>query len=72
MDPFIQVIHSGNGTKYQTKVIEDGGSKPVWNEMLEIPIEGKEDELEIKCLDKNVLKDECVAAVTLKASQLVS
>jgi hypothetical protein len=32
MDPFVQIMYLNN--KYETKVREDGGKSPVWNEIL--------------------------------------
>ena len=36
MDPFCRLEHRGK--KYKTKVIDEGGKNPKWNETFEVPI----------------------------------
>jgi len=41
MDPFIEIVYKGK--KYKTTTIQEGGKNPVWNQLLEIPIESLSD-----------------------------
>jgi Ca2+-dependent lipid-binding protein len=51
MDPFIEIVYKGK--KYKTTTIQEGGKNPVWNQILEIPIESLSDELTIFCYDED-------------------
>ena len=41
MDPYVVILYKDK--KYKTKVIQEGGKKPVWNEQFEIPIVSLQD-----------------------------
>ena len=67
MDPFIVVEYADK--KYKTKVIRDGGKKPVWNECLEIPISDG-NILKITCYDEDLIMDDFLAQHSYKIEEL--
>lgn len=59
MDPFVEIEY--NEKQYKTKVHEDGGKNPVWNESFDIPIQSMSDYLRITCYDEDALSNDMVA-----------
>ena len=52
MDPFLEFEYRGK--TFQSKVHEDGGKTPVWNEKVSIPLTGgnpEHDSIIIRCFD---------------------
>ena len=47
MDPYIVVKNCTSLKEYRTKVIDEGGMHPVWDQNLEIQIETMQDVLRI-------------------------
>ena len=70
MDPYVLI--KLNGKEYKTKVIDDGGQQPVWNEELEIPFNTFEDSVHIACFDEDLIKDSCVGEEDFKVSDLIN
>jgi Ca2+-dependent lipid-binding protein len=69
MDPFVMVTY--NSQKFRTKVLEDAGKKPKWEETLEIPIESlEEDRIKITCYDEDVMMDDFVGEEEFSVSDL--
>ena len=59
MDPFVEIEYKGK--QYKTKVNEDGGKNPQWNESFDIPIVSMSDTLKITCFDEDALSNDVVA-----------
>jgi len=59
MDPFTTILH--RDVKYKTKVLEDAGFHPKWNEIIEISnIESLDDNLVITVYDEDFMTDDFV------------
>ena len=75
MDPFIQIKFQ-NGHTIKSKVVQDGGMKPVWNQTLEIPIPqnvlDKGEKLCITCFDEDLIMDSFVGQESLTLSDFLS
>ena len=63
MDPFIEILY--NGKTYRTKVDNEGGKEPVWNDVFEIPIYLSEKQCTIKCIDEDLFSNDNVGEVQL-------
>lgn len=68
MDPFVGVEYQGNEAR--TKVLTDAGRHPQWDETLTIIINSPEDEITITCYDEDMMLNDIVGTVTLKAKSL--
>jgi Ca2+-dependent lipid-binding protein len=68
MDPYLNILHDGH--TYKTKVIKKGGKTPVWNETFDIPIDGLNDKIKIKCYDEDLIMDDFVGEGEYSASTL--
>ena len=68
MDPFIRVLHKGQ--TYQTKVLDEAGTSPVWNEVFSLELESPDDFILIQCLDEDIVIDDFIGEATFTASQL--
>ena len=58
MDPFVLIEYRKQ--KFKTKVIDEGGLNPKWNETFMIPIFSVEDLLTITCKDQDLIIDDFV------------
>lgn len=63
MDPFIQINYGK--LKLKTKVLDEAGKKPIWNEDFEIKIEDLEDEITLTCYDEDVAVNDLVGDVKI-------
>ncbi|TNV82543.1 hypothetical protein FGO68_gene12267 [Halteria grandinella] len=71
MDPFVQ-IKLGGGQTFKTKVHQDAGRFPVWNETVEIPLKSVEnDQIKLILYDEDYIMDSYVGADTFSIAQLV-
>lgn len=68
MDPFI--IMKYGKTKYKTKVLEEAGVNPVWNQEFLIPIESEQDTLNIFCYDEDFIIDDFIGLSTIKFQEI--
>ncbi|TNV81761.1 hypothetical protein FGO68_gene14942 [Halteria grandinella] len=68
MDPFIRIIHKGN--RYQTKVHDEAGKNPEWNETFNINLENFDDPFQLTCYDEDVLSDDFIGEASFRANQL--
>jgi Ca2+-dependent lipid-binding protein len=69
MDPFVEIKYLNN--KYRTRVHDDGGKNPMWNETLEIPIESIKDELALSCLDQDAFSADLIGETTIPLKSLI-
>ena len=58
MDPFVEIEYKNK--KYRTKVKEEGGKTPVWNQTLEIPLESLLDTIKFACYDQDSLTNDLI------------
>jgi hypothetical protein len=58
MDPFVEMITS-DGMKYRTRVLEDAGKRPIWNQLLEIPTRINE-QVKVTVYDEDIMMDDFV------------
>ena len=63
MDPFVLI--SSNGVDYKTKVKDDAGKNPVWNETFEVPIGSMMDSLEIFCYDEDLTNNKLIGETSI-------
>lgn len=70
MDPFVQIVVQPDGKEYRTKVLDDGGKNPKWNEIIEIPITNSPDEVTFKitCFDEDIMMNDFVGQQVFSAS----
>ena len=70
MDPFVEVI-SKKGVKIKTKVIDEGGKHPVWNQTLEVPIDSIDENVEVRCYDEDVMMDDFVGSTSFPVRDML-
>jgi Ca2+-dependent lipid-binding protein len=58
MDPFVEIEYKNK--KYRTRVKEEGGKLPVWNQTLEIPLESLLDEIKVCCYDQDSFTNDLI------------
>ena len=58
MDPFVEIEYKNK--KYRTRVKEEGGKLPVWNQTLEIPLESLLDEIKVACYDQDSFTNDLI------------
>ena len=68
MDPFVEIDY--NEKQYKTKVHEDGGKNPEWNESFDLPIQSMTDYIKITCFDEDALSNDLVATKSFKIEDL--
>lgn len=54
MSPYCKVAY--NGEEKHTRVIDEGGKNPVWNDKMYFPLNHKAEEVRISVWDKETLK----------------
>jgi Ca2+-dependent lipid-binding protein len=69
MDPFVVIDYDGK--KYKTKVLDDAGKNPIWNQTIEVPIKSIKDNLKFTCYDEDFIMDSCVGEAVFKVTELV-
>lgn len=69
MDPFVELSHKG--VKYKTRVIKEGGRKPIWNEIICIPLDTMSDEILVRCFDEDILMDDFVGEEKFEAFEFL-
>ena len=52
MDPFVLIEYSGQ--KYHTKTLQESDTRPVWNQLFDIPVFNKDQKLLIQCQEEDV------------------
>lgn len=72
MDPFVVLTAPLSGTKVRTRVIDEGGRHPVWNETFTLPVNSQEDVILVKCFDEDVIMDDFVGEGTFTVEHLVN
>lgn len=70
MDPFI-ILKYGK-RKYKTQVIQEGGTRPIWNQEFIIQIENEKDTLNMYCYDEDFIIDDFIGLTTMKFDELDS
>ena len=68
MDPYVVVEYRGE--QWKTPIKESAGKTPVWNHTFHINIKYIGDDLSLKCMDKDVMKDDTVGTCMFKASSV--
>jgi Ca2+-dependent lipid-binding protein len=68
MDPYVDLHYRGE--EYRTKVAEDQGKHPIWNQTFELMVHSMEDEIRFTVKDSDIGKDDYIAGVFMKISQL--
>lgn len=65
-DPYIKITYMG--TPYKTRVHENGGKEPVWNQEFTFRIGSPSDDILIECKDDDVVGAKMIGRSTVKAS----
>ena len=68
-DPYIKITYMG--TPYKTRVHENGGKNPVWNQEFTFRIGSPSDDILIECKDDDVVGAKMIGRSTIKASAFV-
>ena len=63
MDPYTVIKHLGK--EYRTKTLKNKGKHPDWNEKFVLPINSVNDAIELRVMDKDVVKDDEVGRCVL-------
>ena len=66
MDPFCQVEYRQQ--KFKTKVKQNAGKTPVWNETFTVDVKYIGDDFYVKVFDEDVTENEAIGATMLKMS----
>ena len=70
MDPFCEIKYSGK--KYRTKVKEEAGKKPKWNEEFQFKITDISSQFTITVFDEDMTTNDLVGDVVISAKKLLS
>jgi Ca2+-dependent lipid-binding protein len=70
MDPFVKL--EIRGKSYCTKVADEGGKRPVWNETMSIPIVAMDDEIKVSCIDEDLIINDHIGDTKVPVSRLCS
>lgn len=68
MDPF--VIISNQGCDHKTKVQNNAGKYPVWNETFELPVGSMMDQIDVFCYDEDMTKNNLIGETSVQLSDL--
>jgi Ca2+-dependent lipid-binding protein len=68
MDPFVQITTS-DGVKYRTRVLQDAGKAPKWNQLLEIPTRIT-DQVKVTVYDEDIMMDDFVGECMLSVEEV--
>ncbi len=68
MDPYVKFVYMG--TRYKTRIVEDGGQNPTWNQSFDISITSLSDEIQFEVKDDEVCGARLIGTLTIKASAL--
>ena len=64
MDPFM-ILKYGK-KKFKTKVLDEAGVNPVWNQEFVFPISSVQDTINIFCYDEDFIIDDFIGLTTMK------
>jgi len=67
-DPYVKITYMG--TPYKTKVHQNGGKNPVWNQAFEIRIGSINDDMLVEVKDDDVVGAKIIGKATIKASSM--
>jgi len=70
MDPFLEIEYLDK--KFCTKVKQEEGKNPVWNEEFEFNIESLDDCIKIKCYDNDIIVDDLIGETIIPLSEICS
>jgi Ca2+-dependent lipid-binding protein len=65
-DPYVKITYMG--TPYKTRVHENGGKNPVWNQAFDIRIGSIGDDMQFEVKDEDVVGAKLIGQATIKAS----
>ena len=68
MDPFVQLTTS-EGAKHRTRVLQDAGKSPKWNQLLEIPTRITE-QVKVTVYDEDIMMDDFVGECMLSVKEV--
>lgn len=68
-DPYVKITYMG--TPYKTRVHENGGKNPVWNQEFSFRIGSPSDDILVECKDDDVVGAKLIGQSTIKASAFV-
>ena len=73
MDPFVMVEVLPDKKEYRTKVLDDAGKNPKWDQIIEIPIVSVQDTVfKITCYDEDIMMNDFVGQHIFSASELLN
>ena len=65
-DPYVKITYMG--TPYKTRVHENGGKNPVWNQEFTFRIGSTSDDILVECKDDDTIGAKMIGKSTIKAS----
>ena len=65
-DPYVNIIYMG--TKQKTRVHDNGGKEPVWNQTFTYQLGSISDDIRFEVKDQDVLSATLIGEATIKAS----
>lgn len=65
-DPYVKITYMG--TPYKTRVHQNGGKNPVWNQTFEFRIGSINDEILVEVKDEDVVGAKMIGKATIKGS----
>jgi Ca2+-dependent lipid-binding protein len=69
MDPFIHI--ECDGKEYRTKVMEEGGKNPKWNEMITVSLGSTNGNIRFVCYDEDLAVNDLVGEASVKLSTII-
>lgn len=65
-DPYVKIIYMGQ--PFKTRVHENGGKNPIWNQEFTFRINSPSDDITIECKDDDVVGAKMIGRTVVKAS----
>jgi Ca2+-dependent lipid-binding protein len=69
MNPYVLI--SIKGKNYKTRISNNAGKIPIWNEKISIPINNLNEAMKISCFDEDVALDDLIGDTFIKPKLLL-
>jgi Ca2+-dependent lipid-binding protein len=70
MDPFLSIVYKDE--EFRTKVIKEGGQRPVWNDNFELEVTSHDELMKITCFDEDFFDNDVVGDATMSVGMFCS
>ncbi len=70
MDPFVTLQYGIK--KFKSNIIKNGGLKPEWNQIFQIPVDPSIEKIELRCCDKDFITNDIVGMSEIMIADLLN